>query len=46
MGDSFTWGIGVEDSDRFTEIVEKNNTSNYEVLNFGVSAGLSHDDRR
>ena len=37
MGDSFTWGVGVEDSDRFTEIVEKNNTSNYEVLNFGVS---------
>ena len=37
MGDSFTWGVGVKDSERFSDIVEKNNIGNYEVLNFGVS---------
>ena len=36
MGDSFTWGVGVKDSERFTNIIDKNN-NNYEVLNFGVS---------
>ena len=37
MGDSFTWGVGVKDSDRFTDIVENKSNEKYEVLNFGVS---------
>ena len=37
MGDSFTWGVGVNDFDRFTNIVEANSDENYEILNFGVS---------
>tara|TARA_B100000795_G_scaffold189814_1_gene144536 strand:- start:663 stop:1901 length:1239 start_codon:yes stop_codon:yes gene_type:complete len=37
MGDSFTWGVGVKDSERFTNIVENKSTENYDVLNFGVS---------
>lgn len=37
MGDSFTWGVGVKDSERFTNIVENKNNDRFEVLNFGVS---------
>jgi hypothetical protein len=35
LGDSFTWGIGVSDEDRFTEVLER--TRDVEVLNFGVA---------
>ena len=35
LGDSFTWGIGVADEDRFTERLERDR--GVEVLNFGVS---------
>jgi lysophospholipase L1-like esterase len=37
LGDSFTWGYGVEDKDRFTEILEDSLLNNYEVINMGVS---------
>lgn len=37
LGDSFTWGIGVADQERFTEMVEKKTDGKYELLNFGVS---------
>jgi lysophospholipase L1-like esterase len=37
MGDSFTWGVGVAESDRFTNILENKSNGKYEVLNFGVS---------
>lgn len=37
MGDSFTWGIGVQDSDRFTERTEGITSNKFELLNFGVS---------
>jgi lysophospholipase L1-like esterase len=36
LGDSFVWGIGVADEDRFTEILERQ-LPGTEVLNFGVS---------
>jgi len=40
-GDSFTWGYGVNDIDRFTNVfsqeVEKNIPNKYEVMNFGVT---------
>lgn len=36
LGDSFVWGVGAADGQRFTEIVEKLDPS-YDVLNFGVS---------
>lgn len=35
LGDSFTWGIGVSDEQRFTEKVEE--ALGVEVLNFGIS---------
>lgn len=35
LGDSFTWGIGVADEDRFTERLER--ARDVEVLNFGVA---------
>ncbi len=35
LGDSFTWGIGVADDDRFTEALER--ARGVEVLNFGVA---------
>ncbi len=38
LGDSFTWGIGVADEERFTEQLER--ACGVEVLNFGV-AGYS-----
>lgn len=37
LGDSFVWGIGVSDHDRFTEMVEKRSDGKFELLNFGVS---------
>jgi hypothetical protein len=37
LGDSFVWGIGVSDHDRFTEMVEKRSAGEFELLNFGVS---------
>lgn len=37
LGDSFVWGIGVSDHDRFTELVENRSGGKYELLNFGVS---------
>ncbi|MHA2231883.1 MAG: SGNH/GDSL hydrolase family protein [Candidatus Hodarchaeales archaeon] len=41
LGDSFTWGFGVEQDEIFTEIMEKN-LRNIEVINMGVS-GYSTD---
>lgn len=35
LGDSFTWGMGVREEQRFTNLVEKTN-ANWETLNFGV----------
>ena len=37
LGDSFTWGYGVEAKDRFTEILNNKLPDNYEVINMGVS---------
>lgn len=37
LGDSFVWGIGVSDRERFTELVEERSNAKYELLNFGVS---------
>lgn len=37
LGDSFTWGIGVGDQDRFTELAEQATQGRFELLNFGVS---------
>ncbi len=42
VGDSFTFGFGVEQNETFTEILEKSlngrGNKRYEVMNFGVSA--------
>jgi lysophospholipase L1-like esterase len=35
LGDSFTWGLGVPDEERFTELLDRPGKT--EVLNFGVS---------
>jgi lysophospholipase L1-like esterase len=40
LGDSFTWGYGVEESERFSQVLEK--SLNVEVINAGVS-GYSTD---
>ena len=37
LGDSFTWGIGVSNQERYTEIVENKTSNKFELLNFGVS---------
>lgn len=37
LGDSFTWGFGVDNEEIFTEVLEKKLGSGYEVLNCGVS---------
>jgi lysophospholipase L1-like esterase len=37
LGDSYTWGIGVSDAERFTEIVEDLANHKIEMLNFGVA---------
>ena len=43
LGDSFTWGFGVAENERFTELIENRlNQKDWEVLNMGVS-GYSTD---
>jgi lysophospholipase L1-like esterase len=37
LGDSYTWGIGVADAERFTEKVEDLANHKIEMLNFGVA---------
>ncbi|MBF0275969.1 MAG: SGNH/GDSL hydrolase family protein [Nitrospinae bacterium] len=37
LGDSFTFGWGVEQNERFTEVVEKGFNNSVELYNFGVS---------
>ena len=37
LGDSFTWGYGVEDKERYTEILENGLLENIQVINMGVS---------
>lgn len=37
LGDSFVWGIGVSDEQRFTEILQAKHNNKIQVLNFGVS---------
>lgn len=37
LGDSFTWGMGVAEEDRFTEQVEREFGGRIELLNFGVT---------
>jgi len=37
LGDSFTWGFGVENDEVYTEVLEKELGSGFEVLNCGVS---------
>jgi len=37
IGDSFVWGMGVPDRERFTEVLERQLNAKAEVLNFGVS---------
>src|SRR5216683_1762907 len=36
IGDSFTWGQGIEERDRFSNLLEGFLSSSYEVLNFGI----------
>ena len=38
IGDSFTFGDGVEERDRFSNLLEKDLGQSYEVLNFGTPA--------
>jgi GDSL-like lipase/acylhydrolase family protein len=35
VGDSFTWGQGVEERDRFSNLIEQSLGAQYEVFNFG-----------
>ncbi len=35
VGDSFTWGQGVEEKDRFSDLIEQALGTGYEVFNFG-----------
>ena len=42
LGDSFTWGIGVEDKERYTEILEDSLLKNIQVMNMGA-AGYGND---
>jgi len=37
LGDSFAWGIGAAEAERFTERVERATGGAFELLNFGVS---------
>lgn len=37
LGDSFTWGLGVSEQERFTELAERSFGGAVEILNFGVS---------
>jgi lysophospholipase L1-like esterase len=36
IGDSFTWGQGIEVQERFTNLIEASLGPRYEVLNFGI----------
>ena len=36
VGDSFTWGQGIEERERFSNVLEASLGSSYEVLNFGI----------
>ena len=36
LGDSHTWGCGVEDEERFTEVLEDNLLKYFQVINMGV----------
>lgn len=42
LGDSTTWGIGVEDEERFTEVLEDSLLKDVQVINMGVS-GYGND---
>ena len=37
LGDSYTWGFGVEANERFTEVLENELLKNVQVINMGVS---------
>jgi len=36
VGDSLTWGQGLEEGDRFSDVLERSLGARYEVLNFGI----------
>ena len=36
VGDSFTWGQGIEERERFSDVIEASLGPSYEVLNFGI----------
>ncbi len=36
VGDSLTWGQGIEEGERFSNVLERSLGSRYEVLNFGI----------
>jgi lysophospholipase L1-like esterase len=36
VGDSLTWGQGLEEDERFSDLLERSLGSRYEVLNFGI----------
>ena len=36
VGDSFTWGQGIEERERFSNVLEASLGPSYEVLNFGI----------
>ena len=38
IGDSITWGQGIEENERFTNLIEHDLGSGYEVFNFGMRA--------
>jgi GDSL-like lipase/acylhydrolase family protein len=38
IGDSITWGQGIEENERFTNLLEKDLGPGYEVFNFGTRA--------
>ena len=42
LGDSYTWGFGVEANERFTEVLEDELLKNIQVINMGVS-GYGND---
>ncbi len=37
LGDSFTWGFGVENEEIYTEVLERELGDGFEVINFGIS---------
>ena len=42
LGDSYTWGLGVEANERFTEVLDDELLKNIQVINMGVS-GYGND---